>query len=97
MNPELFDFINGVKSSLGVIMEDLSLFNYGNARARLESLYVKLAVQSSLLNTNLDEMENSEPQVINCALSDEELDAEYAAAYELVPDCNRTINDGGCE
>lgn len=75
MHPELNQTITGMQNAIIAIMEDLSVFNYGSASMKLRQLYAQLAVQSSLLNANLEEIDrNGEPQIIDCILSDAELE-----------------------
>jgi hypothetical protein len=75
LHPELNQTIIGMQNAIIAIMEDLSVFNYGSASMKLRQLYAQLAVQSSLLNTNLDEIDgNGEPVIIDCILSDAELE-----------------------
>jgi hypothetical protein len=72
MNPETAQTLNSLKQSLHDTLVDLNDANYGLVKQRLEQLYIQIAVQSTLFNTNLDEMEFSSPQ-IDCILTDEEL------------------------
>jgi hypothetical protein len=76
MNPETAQTLNSLKQSLHDTLVDLNDANYGLVKQRLEQLYIQIAVQSTLFNTNLDEMEFSSPQIIDCILTDEELASE---------------------
>jgi hypothetical protein len=76
MNPETAQTLNSLKQSLHDTLVDLNDANYGLVKQRLEQLYIQIAVQSTLFNTNLDEMEFSSPQIIDCILTDEVLACE---------------------
>lgn len=76
MSPEYFNLLRNTQDVIIAVMEDLSIYNYGSASIKLRQLYANLAVQSSLLNANLDEMESVETRVINCIPSDEEIERE---------------------
>lgn len=73
MSPELFNTIKGMQNMIISVMEDMGNLNYGNAALTLRQMYAQLAVQSSMLNVDLDEMDGNVKQVIDCILADEEL------------------------
>ena len=76
MSPELFNTIKGMQNMIISVMEDMGNLNYGNAALTLRQMYAQLAVQSSMLNIDLDEMDGNTKQIVDCVLTDAQLEAE---------------------